>query len=123
MTTLAIDIVHMYRIVNHIIVHYSNKTTCEISQEICIPQMLVVKIYHELGITWNDQMILKQRSREKRIVRLEIPRFIGDRAPEYKDPTPISFERPKAIYSNSSPFGIADDVHRHPEKYGGVFVK
>lgn len=115
--TLATDIVHYFKVVNYILVHHHTKTSKEISDEVYLPQLLVLKIYEQLGISWQDSKISYKRRKEKEKQKIEDP-FLLD-IQTYK---PIHFEniRPPAEYSNKSPYGIADDLHRNPHNYGEV---
>lgn len=135
MTTLATDIVHMYRVVNHILIHCHTKTIRELSQELFVPDNVIIGVFCELKICIDDSSIKKKRA-EEILGKLEqekgeakkeppgeikVPQFVMQKKYiDYHAPN-RPLVRPPAVYNNTpSPYGIADDLHHYPEKYGEV---
>jgi hypothetical protein len=115
--TIAHDIVHYFKVVNHILVHHNHKTSKEIADELFLPELLVWKIYQELHISLTDSKIKESRKQS----RIERPKREDPFSVPLAECKPrIEFVRPPALYSNKSPYGIADDLHNNPNKYGTV---
>jgi hypothetical protein len=116
MITLATDIVHMYRVVNHVLVYHNTKTTRELAEELYLPQRMMERIFTELQISIDDNGILKRRKQSKIAPVIATPDFVARVNKRLEEP--MVFKRPTAVYNNSrSPYGIADELHKHPEKF------